>query len=86
MAVEFVKVGRHERMKVEIIRGVVADGRPYSVGEIADVPAGDAHLLLSMGSAKRFVEPPKVEIKPDAEQDTAPVEAISEPKKKGDKK
>lgn len=73
-------------MKVEIIRGVVADGRPFSVGEIADIPAGDGYLLLSMGSAKRFVEPPKVEGKPTAERDTAPVPVIPDLKKKGDKK
>lgn len=85
MALEFVRVGRTERMKVEIIRGVVADGRTFDVGEVADIPAGDALLLLSMGSAKKFVEPPKVEAKAEVPK-VAPVPVTPELKTKGDKK
>lgn len=73
MAVEFVKLGAHERWKIRILRGVVVNRVPATEGDIVEVPASEAHFVISQGSAVRYVEPPKPpEPEPEPEKEEAP--------------
>jgi hypothetical protein len=91
MAVDFLKVGASERMRIRVIGnyGYVAEGRPRSPGEVFETTAADAMTFILTGKAEKVVaEAPKPPEPIEAEAETAeeaiPPEAKVE-KKKGTK-
>lgn len=89
MAVDFARVGAHQRVRLQIIgtAGVAIEGNHYSDGDIAECSSSDAIFLVGRGIAKRISAPPApvtpaLAPEPQAETKTEPVkEETAAPKK-----
>jgi hypothetical protein len=66
MAVEFVKVGAHDRVRIQIIGsyGIGIEGQHCSPGDVVDCSASDAVFLIGRKVAKRYEASPVVAAPP----------------------
>lgn len=82
MAVDYARVGPHERVCLRIVGayGVNINGRHASPGDIVDCMASDALFLLGRQPkcCERFVEPVKETPVPHASEETEKVQATDE--------
>ncbi len=52
----YLEVGMAKTTKVVIANGYTADsGRVYKGGEVAELPAGEARVVMSVGKARDYV-------------------------------
>lgn len=55
-------------MRIRIIRNTVCSGKAVEIGDVLDVPEGEALLLMRMGKAERAIDAEEKAVLPRGEK------------------